>query len=162
MCRDCTQTESRTTACSTLTIPLVRRTGSAGFCALGVITAFMMAAPSALADPVDPTPPPPASDTATQAVSGDPAVTPTGVPHLMSPENLPPGTTTDAAVGRSQAPRLFRLRELWDAIHTQDISLSDALPLLAQRPLDPNAVPPPGVSAGPQPPLPAEPLPPTP
>jgi hypothetical protein len=162
MCRDCTQTDTRTTACSTVTIPLIRRRGSAGLWVLGVITASMMAAPSALADPVDPTPPPPpVSDTATQAVSGDPAVTPTGVPHLMSPQNLPPGTTTDAAVG-SQGTRLFRLRELWDAMHTQGFSLSDALPLLAQRPLDANAVPPPGVSAGPQPPLPAEPLPPTP
>ena len=162
MCRDCTQTDTRMTARSTLTIPPIRRKASAGLCALGVITAFMVTAPSALADPLDPTPPPPVPDTATQPVSGDPPVTPAGVPHLMSPENLPPGTTTDAAVGRSQVPRLFRLRELWDAIHTQGFSLSDALPLLAQRPLDPNAVPPPGVSAGPQPPLPAEPLPPTP
>ena len=162
MCRDCTQTDTRMTARSTLTIPPIRRKASAGLCALGVITAFMMTAPSALADPLDPTPPPPVPDTATQPVSADPPVTPAGVPHLMSPENLPPGTTTDAAVGRSQVPRLFRLRELWDAIHTQGFSLPDALPLLAQRPLDPNAVPPPGVSAGPQPPLPAEPLPPTP
>ena len=162
MCRDCTQTDIRTTACSTVTVPLIGRTGSAGLCALGVIAAFMMTAPSALADPVDPTSPPPVSDTDTQAASADPAVTPTGVPHLMSPENLPPGTTTDAAVGGSQAPRLFRLRELWDAMHTQGFSLSEALPLLAQRPLDANAVPPLGVSSGPQSPLPAEPLPPTP
>jgi len=161
MCRDCTQTDVRATASSTVTIALIRRTGPAGLCVLGVITAFMMAAPSALADPVDPTPPSPAPDSATQDVSGDPAQTPAGVPHLMSPENLPPGTTTDPAVGGSQAPRLFRLRELWDAIHTQGFSLSDALPLLAQRPLDANAVPPPGVSSGPQSPLPAEPLPPT-
>lgn len=161
MRRDCTQTGIPTTACSFVTGPRMRRSRAAGVCALGVITAFLTAAPSAVADPVDPTPPPPVSDTTSLAVSGDPAVPPTGVPHLMSPDNLPPGTTTDAAVGRSQTPRLFRLRELWDAIHTDGLSLPEALPLLAQRPLDANAVPPPGVSAGPQPP-PTEPLPPTP
>ena len=161
MCRDCTQTGIATTACSSVTGPRMRRSRAAGGCALGVITALLMAAPSAVADPVDPPPPPPVSDTASSAVSGDPAVSATGVPHLMSPDNLPPGTTTDAAVGRSQTPRLFRLRELWDAIHTDGMSLPDALPLLAQRPLDANAVPPPGLSAGPQPP-PTEPLPPTP
>jgi len=159
MCRGCTQTDIRTTACSTVTIPLIRRKGSAGFCALGVITAFMMTAPSALADPTPP--PPPAPDTATQAVSGDPAATPAGVPHLMSPENLPPGTT-DAPVGSQQGPRMSYLRYLWDGIRTQNLSKGDALLLLTQRPLDLNAVPPPGLPAGPQQPLPAEPLPPTP
>jgi hypothetical protein len=148
----------RTTAWSAITISLIRRKGSAGLCALGVIAA-LMTAPSALADPV--LPPPPAPDTATEAVSGDVAATLTGVPHLPSPENLPPGTT-DAPVGGPQGPRLSYLRELWDAMHTQGVSKSDALLLLAQRPLDPNAVPPPGLPAGPQQPLPAQPLPPTP
>ncbi|MGE5696586.1 MAG: dopamine receptor D4 [Candidatus Sericytochromatia bacterium] len=144
-----------------MTGPKRRRT-AARVCALGVMTALLMTAPSAVADPVEPPPSPPVSDTASLAVSGDPAIPPAGVPHLMSPDNLPPGTTTDAAVGRAQTPRLFRLRELWDAIHTDGMSLSEALPLLAQRPLDANPVPPPEVSAGPQSPPPTEPLPPTP
>lgn len=152
----------KTTAWSTITISLIRREGSAGLCTLGVIAA-LMTAPSALADPQDPAPPPPpAYGTATQAAaSGDPTPTPTEVPHLSSPENLPPGTT-DAPVGPPQGSRLSHLRELWDALQTQDVSKKDALILiLAQRPLDPNALPPPGVSPGPQPP-PTEPPPPTP
>jgi hypothetical protein len=152
-----------TTAWSAVPISLSTRTGSAGFFALGVIAAFMMTAPSALADPGDPAPPPlPAHDTAIVAVSGDPAATPTGVPHLMSPENLPPGTTTNAPVGPSQGRGLSYLQDLWHAVQTQDVSMKDALLLLTQRPLDPNAVPPPGLQAGPQQPLPAEPLAPTP
>ena len=51
MCRDCMQTDVRATASATVTVSLITRTGSAGLCALGVITAFMMTAPSALADP---------------------------------------------------------------------------------------------------------------
>ena len=74
MCRDCMQTDVRATASATVTVSLITRTGSAGLCALGVITAFMMTAPSALADPAVSTPPPsPVPDTPTQAVSGDPA-----------------------------------------------------------------------------------------
>jgi len=136
------------------------RTAAWSAAALGVIAALMITAPSALAEPDDPTPPPP-YDTATQAVTGDLPTTASGVPHLMSPENLPPGTT-DAPVGPQQGPRMSYLRYLWDAISTQNLSKGDALLLLMQRPLDPNAVPPPGLPAGPQQPLPAEPLPPTP
>jgi hypothetical protein len=153
--------DTRTTAWSCATISLIRRKGAAGVCAMGVIAAVMMTAPSALADPVDPTPPPPSHDTVTQAVSGDSAAPPAEVPHLTSPQNLPPGTT-DAPVGPPEGRGVSYLRELWHAIQNQNVSMSDALLLLAQRPLDPNAVPPPGLSAGPQSALPAEPLPPTP
>jgi hypothetical protein len=105
----------------------------------------------------------PTYDTATQApASSDPTPTRTQVPHLSSPENLPPGTT-DAPVDPPQSSRLSHLRELWDALQTQDVSKKDALVLiLAQRPLDPNAVPPPGLPADPQQPLPAQAPPPTP
>ena len=82
-----------------------------------------------------------------------PAV-PQEVPHLVSPENLPPGTTTDAP---QQGPRATYLKELWEAVRNQDVTLNDAILGLAQRPMDANATPPPGLAAGPQAPLP-EPL----
>jgi hypothetical protein len=121
---------------------------------LGVTAALMLAAPTALADPatpIPPPPPPPAQDAAVQGVAADPALPPEAVPHLPSPENLPPGTIDDP-VAPSQ-PRLTYLRELWHAVQTQEVSGSDALLLLTQRPLDANAAPPPGVAPGPQPPL---------
>jgi resuscitation-promoting factor RpfA len=127
---------------------------------VGVIAALMLAAPPALAEPViplPPPPPPPAQDASIQAAAADPALPPEAVPHLPSPEYLPPGTVDDP-VEPSQ-PRLTYLRELWHAIQTQEVSGSDALLLLTQRPLDANAAPPPGVAPGPQPPLPPAPPP---
>jgi hypothetical protein len=44
------------------------------------------------------------------------------------------------------------LHELWQAVQTQDVSLGDAMMLLAQRPMDPNPVPPPGMPVNPVPP----------
>jgi hypothetical protein len=128
---------------------------------VGAIAALLLAAPSATAEPlipIPPPPPPPAQTAPVEALAADPAPPPEAVPHLPSPENLPPGTVDDP-VTPSQ-PRLTYLRELWHAVQTQEVSGSDALLLLTQRPLDANAAPPPGVPAGPQPPLP--PLPPAP
>ncbi len=74
-----------------------------------------------------------------QAVSGQlPA--PEGVPHLASPDNLPPGTS-DEPVGPDQGPNVAYLRELWHAVHSQEISGNDALLALAQRPLTTEAPP---------------------
>jgi hypothetical protein len=81
------------------------------------------------------------------------------VPHLSSPENLPPGTT-DAPPDANQPRSLSYLRDIWHAYQTQEVSGRDALLLLTQRPLDPNAAPPPGMPANPTPPLPPEPPPP--
>ncbi|MDZ5087827.1 hypothetical protein [Mycolicibacterium parafortuitum] len=74
------------------------------------------------------------------------------VPHLASPENLPPGTSTTPPASTS---RLGYLRDLWHAMQTQEVSGSDALLLLTQRPM--TSTPKPGMSAGPQsaPPAPA-------
>lgn len=80
------------------------------------------------------------------------------VPHLPSPENLPPGTSV-ASSAPSQ-PRLTYFRELWHAMQTQEVSGSDALLLLTQRPMVADAPPPPGLPAGPQVPPPAAPAPP--
>jgi hypothetical protein len=141
---------------------LTRRKRSAALCALGFVAAFIVTMPSALADPATPTPPPaPAPDTTTQAASDDLAPPPTGVPHLLSPDNLPPGTT-DAPAGSPEGRGVGYLRDLWHALRTQDVSMADALLLMTQRPMDPNAVPPPGLPAGPQQPPAAGPMAPTP
>ena len=83
--------------------------------------------------------PGPALDAANQAMT-DPAaalpVPPNGMPHLTSPDNLPPGTTVDSSqVPGSSSPNVTYLREIWQAIQTQNISGKDALLALAQRPL---------------------------
>jgi resuscitation-promoting factor RpfA len=132
---------------------------SAAMGALGAVAAVTLAAP-AMAEPLIPVPPPPPppAQAAVQATAADPAAPPAeGVPHLVSPENLPPGTVDDP-VAPSQ-PRLTYLRELWHAMQTQEVSGSDALLLLTQRGLDANATPPPGMPAGPQAPLPPAPPP---
>lgn len=151
---------------------------------LGAITALVVATPSALAAPVAPTPPapPPPAPVVAQTVPtppappalAAPAATPVpapaaspaeavgpdaappveGTPHLVSPENLPPDTTL-TPVDPQRSRGLTYLRELWHAVRTQEVSGEDALLLLTQRPLDPNATPPPGMSANPMPPQPA-------
>lgn len=79
--------------------------------------------------------PAPVYDAANQAVSGDLPL-PDGVPHLASPDNLPPGTTTaDPAQTPGDGPNVTYLREIWHAIQTQEISGKDALLALTQRPL---------------------------
>jgi hypothetical protein len=54
------------------------------------------------------------------------------VSHLPSPENLPPGTTQTAP----EHPKLGYLREIWQAVRGKDVSASEALLLIAQRPGD--------------------------
>ncbi len=125
--------------------------------ALGAFAALLIAAPSAHADPVAPGPPAPLlpgpeQSITTQAAAGDPALPappPAEVPHLSSPENLPPGTSAvpvDPPEGRGTS----YLRDLWHAVQTQDISGRDALLLLTQRPLDANAMPANGMPTAPQ------------
>ena len=112
--------------------------------------------------PVTPAPAPapgPAPDGTVQAAAADPVTPPDGMPHLSSPENLPPGTT-DTPPDAGQPRTLGYLRDLWHAVQTQDVSGRDALLLLTQRPMNANAAPPPGMPANPTPPSP--PLPPEP
>jgi hypothetical protein len=95
-----------------------------------------------------------------QPAAGDvvPAADPAtldGVPHLASPDNLPPGTTT-APVAPNQ-PRLSYLRDLLHAMRTQEVSGSDALLLLTQRPM--TSSPQTGQPVGPQAPVPVVPPP---
>ena len=60
---------------------------------------------------------------------------PAEVPHLVSPENLPPGATMDPGAVPTQSANVGYLKELWHAIQTQDITGKDALLALTQRPL---------------------------
>lgn len=88
-------------------------------------------APHAGANPIDPGPVP----TPVPAVSVEPAsaLAPSdGVPHLPSPDNLPPGATQTAP----EHPNLSYLREIWQAVRSQNVTMSDALLLIAQRPMD--------------------------
>ncbi|WP_137148510.1 transglycosylase family protein [Mycolicibacterium sp. CR10] len=78
--------------------------------------------------------PAPAYDMANQAITGDLPL-PEAVPHLVSPENLPPGTTVDPALVGNESPNVTYLKEIWHAIQTQDITGRDALLALTQRPL---------------------------
>ncbi len=116
-----------------------RRRAAAGLGALIALT--VLTAPGAGADPIDPAepsspaaveaPPPPA------AIEAAPAVT----PHLPSPDNLPPGTTQTAPERRT----LGYLRDIWNSVRTEDVTMSDMLFLIAQRPMTaaPPAAPPP-------------------
>ncbi|MCV7221057.1 transglycosylase, partial [Mycolicibacterium elephantis] len=105
--------------------------------------------------------PAPAMNVANQVVSGEVPLPPEGVPHLASPENLPPGTTTDRSQASTQSPNVSYLKEIWHAIQTQEITGTDALLALTQRPLttpDTPGGPAPNLPVAP--PAPAPPLPP--
>lgn len=109
------------------------------------VTAAVLTAPAALADPAD-TAAPADPGTSVQAAPAAVAAPPAEVPHLTSPQNLPPGTTDTPD---QQSRGLGYLRDLLHAIRTQDVKPSDALLLLAQRPMSTNTAP--GVSAAAEP-----------
>jgi hypothetical protein len=113
-------------------------------------------APEPVAAPADPAVPTPAPAAGTVQTAAAPATPPNGVPHLSSPENLPPGTT-DTPDPQSRGSYL---RDLWHAYQTQEISGRDALLLLSQRPMNPAPAPPPGMPVNPTPPPPPDPAPP--
>ena len=118
-----------------------------------------VAAPAPIVPGV-PAPPPavPVAGVAPVPIAAEPAP-PAEVPHLVSPENLPPGTSlTSAAPGQSNSGSY--LRELWHAVQTQEVSGKDALLLLTQRPLRANTTPPSGLAANPPEQMPAVPPPP--
>ncbi len=116
---------------------------------LGVMAALTLA-PTASADPAPPAPAPnPAViDSSESPVPAAPAAASTAVPHLVSPQNLPPGASVDPVIPEGR--NLGYLRDLWHAVQTQEVSGGDALLLLTQRPMDANATPPPGLPIGPQ------------
>ena len=115
--------------------------------------------------PADPALPPilpttpvlaPADPAAAPPVASAENVVAAGVPHLPSPDNPPPGTSTDP-VGPPSNANVSYLRELWRAVQNQEIDRNDLLLALAQRsftgqiPVDgavPGPVPPPPPPAG--------------
>jgi hypothetical protein len=105
-----------------------RRRAAAGLGALIALT--LLTAPGAGADPIDPAEP--SSPAAVEAA-------PAGMPHLPSPDNLPPGTTQTAPERRT----LGYLRDIWNSVRTEDVTMSDMLFLIAQRPMtaEPPAAP---------------------
>ncbi|MEO3758094.1 transglycosylase family protein [Mycobacterium sp. B14F4] len=121
--------------------------------------------------PAPPAPPAPGVPAAPADSLAAPAPGPDGTPHLVSPENLPPGTTVDRAQFTDDSPNVSYLKEIWHAIQTQDITGKDALLALTQRPLTtpdtpggaaPNLPGAPVDPAAPVPPPPPAPLPPVP
>ena len=109
---------------------------------LGALIAMaLLTAPSAGAEPIDPAGP--SSPAAVEAPPSSASVeaAPAAVPHLPSPDNLPPGTTQTAPERRT----LGYLRDIWNSVRTEDVTMSDMLFLIAQRPMTaaPPAAPPP-------------------
>lgn len=84
--------------------------------------------------------PQPAMDLANQAISGELPVAAEGVPHLISPENLAPGTTLDPNVMPDESANVSYLRQIWNAVQQQQITGKDALiAITTQRSLTGNA-----------------------
>jgi hypothetical protein len=99
---------------------------------LGALIALtLLTAPGAGADPIDPAEP--SSPAAVEVPSSPAAVeaAPAAMPHLPSPDNLPPGTTQTAPERRT----LGYLRDIWNSVRTEDVTMSDMLFLIAQRPM---------------------------
>ena len=103
---------------------------------------FIAPAPLTPADPAVPPVVPttvPAADAAPAAAADPAADAPAavaadeiGVPHLPSPDNPPPGTSTEP-VGQTESANVTYLKDLWQALKNQEISRSDLLLALAQR-----------------------------
>lgn len=161
---------------------------SAAACGAAGALIALAGAGVASADPLAPSPPPPpplaaeaapVSVAAGEATAGESAQ-PEGVPHLPSPDALPPGSTMDPAARGNESPNVSYLKDLWQAVQNHEVSAKEALIMgLAQRgmntpypeqPAGPNvprspgdpapapAMPPPAPPA-PAPPAPAPPAP---
>jgi hypothetical protein len=129
------------------------------------LAAAVISAPGAFADPQLPGPPPgpdtvqasapPGPDTVQASVPPGPntvqaSAPQDGVPHLPSPDHLPYDTSAEP-VGPQSGPGQTYARDIWHSMQTQDISWKEGLLLLiAQRPMNANATPPPGMASGPQ------------
>ena len=126
-------------------------------------------APAPAPDPLAPlnavNVPAPAYDAANQAISGQVPL-PDGIPHLASPDALPPGATMDPATQGDETPNVSYLKDLWQAVQNQEISGKEALIMgIAQRGMNtpiPEQAPGPNVPLSPGAPAPAPLLPPPP
>jgi hypothetical protein len=117
------------------------------FAVTGGLGAMLIFAVPAIADPAvplpgppapsDPATPPPAPDATISAAAGQLPTPPEGVPHLSSPENLPPGATMDPSEVPRDNPNVSYLKDLWQAVQNHEISGKQALIMgLAQRGMD--------------------------
>lgn len=117
--------------------------------ATGDLSTLPPAGPSTPADQADAAPQAAAAGPVAASAAVSATQPPAAVQHLSSPENLPPGTTTDAP----QQGKMDYLRYLWNAVRSQEVTPSNAMLLLAQRPMAADAKPPTGVSAAPSGPV---------
>jgi len=145
---------------------------AAASCATGLFLAVLSASPAG-ADPVDPALPPPAPltvvpapgpppgpDAIVQAAAPGapvlppdaapvPATPPNGIPHLASPDALPPGSTM--VPQDADSPNVSYLKDLWQAVQNHEISGKEALIMgMAQRGMN---TPIPGQAPGPNVPI---------
>jgi len=99
----------------------------------------------ALPPPLPPAPSAPPAPGAVAAPAPDPLADPAaalptppnGVPHLASPNNLPPDSTMDRGATTGDSPNVSYLKDLWQAVQSHDISGKDALIMgLGQRGMD--------------------------
>lgn len=122
--------------------------------------------------PDAPAPGPPPAVVTVQAADADAApLPPNGVPHLASPDALPPGSTMQPQ--DPDSPNVSYLKDLWQAVQSHQISGKEALVMgFAQRGMNtpyPDQAPGPNVPVTPgdrapvpPPPLPASDAPPAP
>lgn len=145
---------------------------AAASCATGLFLAVLSASPAG-ADPGDPALPPPAPlpvvpapgpppgpDAIVQAAAPGapvlppdaapvPATPPNGIPHLASPDALPPGSTM--VPQDADSPNVSYLKDLWQAVQNHEISGKEALIMgMAQRGMN---TPIPGQAPGPNVPI---------
>ena len=99
------------------TIPAATAAGSTPAKAVPASTTTATATPLSAANP---------SASTTTVAAGQ-----TGVPHLPSPNNPPPGTSNDPV--DSTNPNVSYLKDIWHAVQNQEIDRSDLLLALTQR-----------------------------
>ena len=127
-----------------------RAGATATLAALVLFSAVPAAADPAAPVPADPVP----ADPGTADPGTIKAEAAAGVPHLSSPDNLPPGT--GAVPAQPSGSGLGYLRDLWHAYQTQEVNGAGVLLLLSQRPMSNGARAPIPIGAPPEAPAPPE------
>lgn len=120
------------------------RAGATATLAALVLFSAVPAAADPAADPAAPVPADPGS-TEPGTIKAEAAA---GVPHLSSPDNLPPGT--GAVPAQPSGSGLGYLRDLWHAYQTQEVNGAGVLLLLSQRPMSNGARAPIPIGAPPE------------
>ena len=114
-----------------------------------VLFSAVPAAADPAADPAEPVPADPGTtEPGTTGPGTIKAEAAAGVPHLSSPDNLPPGT--GAVPAQPSGSGLGYLRDLWHAYQTQEVNGAGVLLLLSQRPMSNGARAPIPIGAPPE------------